>query len=120
MHQQNAKRQDAQSRKARFFLGRGAGEVWTHLDPSDSPLRPYIGTNVTPGSLGAIVRAYKSSVAYRIHALRGSDPPPIWQRNYYEHIIRNEHEHRLIADYIFQNPAYWQNDDLHPWQGCKI
>jgi REP element-mobilizing transposase RayT len=37
----------------------------------------------------------------------------LWQRNYYEHIIRNESEHGRIAAYIDANPSLWQNDALH-------
>ncbi len=35
----------------------------------------------------------------------------IWQRNYYEHIIRNEELHNKIANYIRNNPASWQEDE---------
>ena len=34
----------------------------------------------------------------------------IWQRNYYEHIIRNEESYRKISDYIVNNPLNWRND----------
>ena len=37
----------------------------------------------------------------------------LWQRNYYEHIIRNEQSHKAIADYIVNNPAKWQEDQFH-------
>ncbi|MGD9993345.1 MAG: transposase [Salinivirgaceae bacterium] len=36
----------------------------------------------------------------------------IWQRNYYEHIIRNEQSYRKISEYIINNPANWDNDTL--------
>jgi putative transposase len=68
---------------------------------------------VTPGSLGAIVRAYKASVTYRINAIRGYTNPPVWQRNYYEHIIRNEMEYKQIKDYIEANPAAWVEDRFY-------
>jgi len=38
---------------------------------------------------------------------------PIWQRNYYDHIIRNENELNGIRDYIRNNPVNWINDDYH-------
>ncbi len=44
----------------------------------------------TPGSIPTIVRSYKSAVSYRINLLRGAKDVPVWQRNYYEHIIRSE------------------------------
>jgi len=34
----------------------------------------------------------------------------LWQRNYYEHIIRSEEEYERIADYIVDNPEKWQED----------
>ncbi len=37
----------------------------------------------------------------------------IWQRNYYEHIIRNEASHQRISDYILNNPAQWSEDKFY-------
>jgi REP element-mobilizing transposase RayT len=34
-----------------------------------------------------------------------------WQRNYYEHIIRNQPDHERIANYIATNPVNWENDE---------
>jgi REP element-mobilizing transposase RayT len=70
--------------------------------------------NVVAGSLGSIVRAYKSAVAYRINMARGLSGAPVWQRNYYEHIARNETEIKNIWDYIDDNPRRWEEDQLHP------
>lgn len=63
---------------------------------------------VPPGSLGHIMRAYKSAVT-RIAYRDGLLPRKIrlWQRNYYEHIIRDEVDWMRIADYIRDNPANW-------------
>jgi len=36
----------------------------------------------------------------------------LWQRNYWEHIIRNENEYNRIAEYIINNPQNWGNDTL--------
>ena len=36
----------------------------------------------------------------------------LWQRNYYEHIIRNDDDYRRIAEYIQTNPLNWRNDQL--------
>jgi hypothetical protein len=38
----------------------------------------------------------------------------VWQRNYYEHIIRSEQEFMRIWTYIDTNPARWREDQLHP------
>jgi putative transposase len=79
-----------------------------------SSLRPYPGTFVVPGSLGAIVRAYKASVSLRINNLRCPKITPIWQRNYYDHIVRDEHEFENIWNYIEANPSKWDSDRFHP------
>jgi putative transposase len=71
-------------------------------------------SQVVAGSLGAIVRAYKSAVTYRIHGMRGTNGLPVWHRNYYEHIIRNDAELAQIRTYIQTNPLRWDADQLHP------
>ncbi len=54
-------------------------------------------------SLGSLVSGYKSKVTYRINAFRGTPGEPVWQRNYYEHIIRSEKEFDNIRLYIHGN-----------------
>jgi len=49
--------------------------------------------------------------AKRINALRKMPGIPVWQRNYYEHIIRNEQDYQAKHDYILSNPANWEEDD---------
>lgn len=44
-------------------------------------------------------------------------PGKLWQRNYWEHIIRNDNEHQRIAQYIRNNPTQWQQDPLNPRRG---
>jgi len=77
-------------------------------------LRPYYTPHVVPDSLGAIVRAFKSAVTYRINGMRDTRKAKVWQRNYYEHIIRNEGELINIWNYIDTNPLNWQEDQLYP------
>ena len=67
-----------------------------------------------PGSLSAIIRAYKSAVTYRINDARNRRGAPVWQRNYYEHIIRSEPEFLEIWQYIDANPLRWREDQLYP------
>jgi len=64
------------------------------------------------GSIGGIVGAYKMSVTRRIQ--RELDGANIWQRNYYEHIIRDENEHSRIHLYIESNIDNWNLDDENP------
>jgi putative transposase len=62
------------------------------------------------GSIPTIIRAYKSAVTARINELRGTPGAPVWQRNYYEHIIRDMDELSRIREYIRNNPAAWETD----------
>ena len=70
-------------------------------------------TNAPAGSLGAIIGNVKSTAARRINALRHTPGAPLWQRNYWEHIIRNLDEYQHIATYIVSNPALWSDDQLY-------
>ena len=63
------------------------------------------------GSIGALVAGFKSAVTKRVNEVRKSPGKPVWQRNYYEHIIRNEEELNKICDYIEQNPSQWAEDE---------
>lgn len=65
-----------------------------------------------PKSLGSFIAGFKASVTSR--AKRELMMTGIWQRNYYEHILRNEDEFKNIWDYIDDNPRKWEEDQLHP------
>lgn len=65
------------------------------------------------GSLGAIVGHFKAAVSRRAKALGLDCSQRIWQRNYYEHIIRNEKSLNEIRKYILENPARWSEDELY-------
>jgi hypothetical protein len=65
--------------------------------------RPYEDT-------GNGLNAFKMVSAKQINQLRGTPGLPVWQRNYYEHIVRNEAELERIRDYIRANPAKWDED----------
>jgi len=76
-----------------------------------SPLRKS-ANGPAAGSLGAIVGSFKSAVTKRIG--REHNATGIWQRNYYEHIIRNEKDLQNKTDYIDANPMLWDDDDENP------
>jgi len=63
--------------------------------------------------LPEIVRALKTFSARKINELRNTSGEKIWQRNYYEHIIRNEQSYQRIANYIMNNPANWEKDKFY-------
>src|SRR5207244_13329897 len=79
--------------------------------PCAAPLQP---RRIQPASLGAVVRAFKSASTKRINAIRNKPRAPVWQRNYYEHIIRGEDDLNHIRRYIRDNPAKWANDPDNP------
>jgi putative transposase len=70
----------------------------------DTPLRSPSQT------IGAIVRGYKSSVTRQLGLLGFNGK--LWQRNYYEHVIRDEKSYLKISEYIQNNPANWHKDSL--------
>ena len=69
------------------------------------------------GSIPTIVRSFKSAATKRINELRQTPGAKLWQRNYWEHIIRDESELGHIREYIRNNPAQWELDKLHPGTG---
>lgn len=64
--------------------------------------------------LPEIVRGFKTFSARRINHLRNIPGVPVWQRNYYEHVIRNERELDGIREYIVNNPTQWELDSENP------
>jgi hypothetical protein len=65
---------------------------------------------VTPGSLGAIVGNLKSVTTRRVNRIRHTPGARVWQRNYYERIVRDAQALRRIRQYIHDNPARWRED----------
>ena len=61
-----------------------------------------------PRSIGSIVKGFKIGVTKWFR--NNTDVETVWQRNYYEHIIRNEQSYQTISDYIINNPAKWKVD----------
>ncbi len=73
-----------------------------HRGVCNTPLRSSSQT------VGAIIRGYKSALTKQLNKMAcfGS----VWQRNYHEHIIRNNHSCQYISNYIANNPATWEKD----------
>jgi len=65
-------------------------------------------------TLGQVVAYYKYQTTKAINLMRGMPGAKFWQRNYWEHVIRNEEEMDRIREYIDTNPARWSDDQLHP------
>ena len=64
--------------------------------------------------LGRLVGAFKTVSTKHINLICDTPGAPFWQRNYWEHVIRDEISYRRIYDYVEHNPARWQDDQLHP------
>ncbi len=61
--------------------------------------------------LPEIIRQFKTFSARRINKIRQSPDIHVWQRNYFEHIIRNENEMNRIRKYISENSSKWDMDN---------
>jgi putative transposase len=80
-----------------------------------------VGTSPVPTkttTVGNIVGAYKSQVANLCLKIFKQKHPgeimgKLWQRNYYEHIVRDEQSFLRIADYITNNPSNWNEDRFY-------
>ncbi len=66
------------------------------------------------GSLGAILGQFKSVTTKRIRTGRRNSGISVWQRNYYERVIRDEDELEKIREYIVYNPQKWPTDRENP------
>jgi REP element-mobilizing transposase RayT len=117
------------------IIGRGEASPDRLSRPSNelikdaSPLRP---NGTIPGSVGAIIQNFKSVTSRKINKsmitgkgeashpgthiptkkhVKDASPQLIWQRNYYEHVIRDEKDYQAIYDYILNNPQNWDKDE---------
>ena len=65
-------------------------------------------------SLGQVARAFKSISAIEANRLLDRATEPLWQRNYYERVVRRERELESVREYIALNPARWEDDPENP------
>jgi REP element-mobilizing transposase RayT len=65
-------------------------------------------------SLGAIIQNFKSISTRKIKRINQNSSMLIWQRNYYEQIIRDDRTLQKIRQYITDNPLNWESDRLTP------
>ncbi len=77
----------------------------------DPPVAP---TGPRRKSIGAMVAGFKSAATTRINGVRGRYGVRVWQRNDYEHVIRDEDSLNIIRQYIMDNPAKWDEDPENP------
>ena len=84
----------------------------TGLKPAPTDGDAFVDAGVRHG-LPEIVRALKTYSARRINATRGTPGASVWQRGYYERIVRNERELNLTRKYIASNPCNWRPNREH-------
>lgn len=60
-----------------------------------------------------VIRTFKSFTAVQCNKIDYLKHTKLWQRNYYEHVIRNEREYWMIYEYIENNPLNWKIDKYY-------
>ncbi len=73
----------------------------------------------TRHGLSEVVRGFKSFSAKRVNALRGMTGIAVWQRGFYEHVVRNEEDLNRIREYIVGNPVRWSMKRERPDDGLR-
>jgi putative transposase len=98
---------------------RKGGEAFVRAN-GNSPIRenkssqgktPFRSPSAT---VGAIVRGFKGATTKRVNELFVTPGRPLWHRNYYEHVVRNEEDLERIREYIRLNPTRWPTDEENP------
>jgi putative transposase len=74
----------------------------------------------TRHGLFEIIRGFKTFSARRINEMRDASGTPMWQRNYYEHVVRDEDELTRIREYVLSNPLQWENDRENPLRSTMM
>jgi len=85
-----------------------------------SPLRITKARGTRRNSLGAIIQTYKSVSSRRVNATCGTPGSSVWQRNYFEHLIRNDEQLTRTRRYIVENPLRWELDEENPQSGVPL
>lgn len=94
--------------------GRTPHERAFHTNQERAPHRIAPTKTLQSNTIGAIMGQFKSIVTKRINKIRDNPGGPVWQRNYYEHVIRSDEELNSIRQYITENPLKWELDEENP------
>ena len=85
---------------------------WLDDDAASERMPRHMCSALKP--LGGIIGAFKTVSSRKINEFSGNREIKIWQRNYFEHVIRDEKSLERIREYIVCNPAKWQSDKENP------
>ena len=107
-------------------LGKIAEETWAGLPHHYSGLslddfivmpnhvHGLLWLNESASGLSEVIRGFKTFSAKRINQARGTPGRPVWQRGFYDHVVRSEHALDKVRAYILDNPAQWHLDRENP------
>ncbi len=84
----------------------------TNLTANASPSQQH-PNGTKPHSLNAVLQNFKSVSTRRVNQFRKKAGVPFWQRDYYEHIIRDDRDLQNIREYIRNNPYHWSSDEYN-------
>ena len=73
----------------------------------------------TKGALATVLRSFKAAVTKEVRSQINAHND-VWQRGYYEHVIRNDRALLEIQEYILTNALKWEFDDMHPTKIDKM
>jgi len=89
----------------------GANNHSPENDNNDTGAKDFSPLHSPSKTIGSIVRGFKIGVTKWMR--QNTDVYHVWQRNYYEHIIRNERSLKNIVKYIVDNSKMWKNDKFY-------
>ena len=85
-----------------------------HIHGIISLRRRDLGAASSAPTVGKIIRRFKSMSAIAVNKSLGRSLQPLWQRNYWERVVRDEKELHAMQEYIGNNSRQWELDKLHP------
>ncbi|RMF82048.1 MAG: transposase [Chloroflexi bacterium] len=106
-------RRDVGAERALPLNDRGAQHAAPQPNPPQQSGKRNFG-DMRPGSLSVIIRAFKSAATKRINAYRNTPGAVVWQRNFWERVVRDDDEWNQYRFYIDTNPERWASDRENP------
>jgi REP element-mobilizing transposase RayT len=86
--------------------------IFIHTSPSETGWKPVSTDRIKYHGLSEIVRGFKTYTSKNINKLRGTKGTPVWQKRFYERVIRDEKQLNSIREYVYYNVLNWNKDEL--------
>jgi len=96
--------------RGKFNQGKASGDRSNNLSTAILPDALPLPHGTVSGSFNAVIQNFKSVSTRRINTFRHTPGTPLWQRNYYERIIRSQPGLDAVRSYIQANPDHWELD----------